>query len=184
MAELVAYAKANPGKLTYGSSGKGSMGHLTAEMLQRDLGIKMTHVPYRGSAPALTDLVAGTISLTLDLPSMYVEYVQSGALRGLAMTSATRYPPLADVPTLSEQGVKAFDVTGWVAIAGPAGMAPEVTAKINAAVNDYLGSEEGRSALAKLGMQPSGGTPEKLAALMASELEKWRPITEMVGPND
>jgi tripartite-type tricarboxylate transporter receptor subunit TctC len=184
MADLVAYAKANPGKLTYGTSGKGSMGHLTAEMLQRDFGIKMTHVPYRGSAPALTDLVAGTISLNLDLPPMYVEYVQSGALRALAITSATRYPALPDVPTLTEQGAKGFDVTGWIAIAGPAGMAADVTKKINGAVNDYLSSSEGKSALTKLGMQPSGGTPEQLAALMAAELEKWRPITETMEPNE
>jgi tripartite-type tricarboxylate transporter receptor subunit TctC len=180
IAGLVAYAKENPGKLTYASPGNGSMGHLAAEMLQSDLGIRMTHIPYKGTAPALNDLVAGTVNLSLDLAPTYVEFVQSGALRALAITSAQRYPLMPDVPTLAEQGAREFDVTGWVAVAGPAGLAADITKKINGAVNDYLGGGEGKSALAKFGMEPRGGTPEDLANYMASELIKWRPIAEKV----
>jgi tripartite-type tricarboxylate transporter receptor subunit TctC len=179
IAGLVAYAKENPGKLTYASPGNGSMGHLAAEMLQSDLGIRMTHIPYKGTAPALNDLVAGTVNLSLDLAPTYVEFVQSGALRALAITSAHRYPLMPDVPTLAEQGAREFDVTGWVAVAGPAGLPADITKKINGAVNDYLGGE-GKSALAKFGMEPRGGTPEHLANYMASELIKWRPIAEKV----
>jgi tripartite-type tricarboxylate transporter receptor subunit TctC len=181
-AELIAYAKANPGKLTYATSGIGSMGHLTAEKLQSDLGIRMTHVPYKGSAPALNDVVAGTVDLSLDLAPMYVGFVQSGDLRALAVTSADRYPLMPGVPTLAEQGAKGFAATGWIAVAGPAGLAAEVTRKINGAVNDYLGSDEGKSALLKLGMTPRGGTPEDLANLMASEIAKWRDVAEKVAP--
>jgi len=182
IAELVAYARDNPGKLTYGTSGIGSMGHLTAEKLQRDLGIRLTHVPYKGSAPALNDVVAGTVDLSLDLAPMYAGFVQSGALRALAVTSPDRYPLMPDVPTLTEQGASGFDATGWVAVAGPAGLAADVTRKINGAVNEYLDSDEGKSELLKLGMTPRGGTPEDLANRMASEIAKWREVAEKVAP--
>jgi tripartite-type tricarboxylate transporter receptor subunit TctC len=181
-ADLVAYAKANPGKLTYATSGIGSMGQLIAEKLQSDLGIRITHVPYKGSAPALNDVVAGTVDLSLDLAPMYVGFVQSGDLRALAVTSAGRYPLMPDVPTLTEQGAKGFDATGWIAVAGPAGLAADVTRKINGAVNDYLRSDEGKSALLKLGMTPRGGAPEDLAKLMGSEIATWHDIAEKVAP--
>jgi tripartite-type tricarboxylate transporter receptor subunit TctC len=180
--DLVAYAKANPGKVTFGSSGVGSMGHLTAELFQQKLGFKITHVPYRGSAPAMNDLIGGQINLTVDLAATYADQVKAGTLRALATTDLKRWPLLPDTPVLAELGLPGFEATGWTAVVGPAKLPAEIVNKVNKTVNDYIASDEGKQALAKLGMVPAGGTPEALGKYMASELEKWRPVAEKVSP--
>lgn len=180
LAELVAYAKDNPGKLNYSTAGNGSMGHLTAELLQRRAGIRMTHVPYKGSAPALTDLVAGVVNVSFDLAPTYAQYVQDGRVRALAVTTRTRSPLMPDTATLAEQGVRDFEATGWNAFVGPAGMPADVVQKINAIVNRFIASDEGKEALRALGMQPAGGTPQQLAAFMAAEAKTWQPIATSV----
>jgi tripartite-type tricarboxylate transporter receptor subunit TctC len=180
--EMVAYAKANPGKITFASSGNGSMGHLTADLLETNLGFTMTHVPYRGSAPAMNDLLGGVVNICIDLASNYAPHVKAGTLRALAITTPKRWPLLPDVPTLSELGMPNFDATGWMAIVGPAGLPADVVAKVNKAANDWLATKEGNETLDKLGMVAVGGTPDELKAFMASELVKWTPAAEKIQP--
>ena len=180
--ELVAYAKANPGKVTAASPGNGSMGHMTSDLVQTGLGVQMLHVPYRGSAPAMNDLISGQVNICFDLASTYAEQVKAGTLRALAITTSKRWPLLPDVPTLSELGMANFDATGWIAIVGPAGLPADIVTKVNKIANDFIASKEGIEAMDKLGMVPAGGTPEQLRAFMASELVKWTPAAEKVKP--
>ena len=180
--EMVAYAKANPGKITFASSGNGSMGHLTADLLETNLGFTMTHVPYRGSAPAMNDLLGGVVNICIDLASNYAPHVKAGTLRALAITTPKRWALLPDVPTLSELGMPNFDATGWMAIVGPAGLPDDIVAKVNKAANEYLATKEGTETLDKLGMVPVGGTADELKTFMASELVKWTPAAEKIQP--
>jgi tripartite-type tricarboxylate transporter receptor subunit TctC len=182
ISELVAYVKANPGKVSYASPGNGSMGRLTAELLQKDLGIEMTHVPYTGSAPAMNDLLGGTVNLSFDLLPTYTEHIRNNSLKALAVTTLKRTAMLPQAPTLAEQGMPDFEAVGWTALLGPAGLAPETIQKLNRIVNAFLVSDEGKSVLLNFGMEPLGGTPEDLAGFMASELVKWRPVAEKVSP--
>jgi tripartite-type tricarboxylate transporter receptor subunit TctC len=180
--ELVAYAKANPGKVTAASPGNGSMGHMTADLVQTGLGIQVLHVPYRGSAPAMNDLISGQVNICFDLASTYAEQVKAGTLRALAITTPKRWPLLPDVPTLAELGMPNFDATGWIAMVGPAGLPADIVNKVNKIANDFIASKEGREAMDKLGMVPAGGTPQQLREFMASELVKWTPAAEKVKP--
>ena len=182
IAELVAYVKANPGKLSYASPGTGSMGRLVAELVQSDLGIQLTHVPYAGSAPAMNDLLGGTVNLSFDLLPTYIEHIRNGTLHALAVTTRGRTAILPDAATLAEQGMPKFEATAWTALLGPAGLAPETIATVNRIVNEFLASDEGKRALLNFGMEPLGGTPEDLARFMASELVKWRPVAEKLTP--
>jgi tripartite-type tricarboxylate transporter receptor subunit TctC len=178
--ELVAYAKANPGKVTYSSPGNGSMAHLSAEMIQKEAGIRLTHVPYKGTAPALQDFVAGVVNISFDLAPTYVPLVKAGKINPLAVTTATRSAVLPDVPTVIESGVAGYQSFGWFAFVAPAGTPADVIEKVNAVANQYIASAEGKARLAEFGMGPRGGTPQELGAFMASELTRWRPIAEPV----
>jgi tripartite-type tricarboxylate transporter receptor subunit TctC len=180
VSDLVAYAKANPGKVTYATGGRGSMGHLTAELFQRELGIQMTHVPYTGSAKALNDLLGERVNLSFDLLPTYAPHVKDNSLKALAVTTLKRVPDFPDVATLVEQGMPKFEAVGWTALVGPAHLAPETVEKLNHLVNAFLASDEGKAALATLGMEARGGTPQDLADYMASELVKWQPVAEKV----
>jgi tripartite-type tricarboxylate transporter receptor subunit TctC len=168
--------------VTFASSGNGSMGHLTADLIETNLGFQMTHVPYRGSAPAMTDLLGGVVNISIDLASNYAPQVKDGKLRALAITTLKRWSLLPDVPTLSELGMPNFDATGWMALVGPAGLPADVVDKLNKAANEYLASQDGKDTLDKLGMVPVGGTAEQLKTFMASELVKWTPAAEKIKP--
>ena len=180
--ELVTYAKANPGKVTFASPGNGSMAHMTADLVQSNLGVQMLHVPYRGSAPAMNDLIGGQVNICFDLASTYAEQVKAGTLKALAITSPKRWPLLPDVPTLAELGMPNFEATGWIAIVGPAGLPADIANKVNKVTNEFIASKEGAEAMDKLGMVPAGGTPDQLRAFMASELAKWTPVAEKIKP--
>jgi tripartite-type tricarboxylate transporter receptor subunit TctC len=182
LSELVAYAKANPGKIAFSTPGNGSMAHMTADLVQTGLGVQMLHVPYRGSAPAMNDLISGQVNVSFDLASTYAEFVKAGKLQALAITAPKRWPLLPDVPTLSEVGLPNFEATGWIAIVGPAGLPADVVAKVNTIANEFIASKEGSQAMDRLGMVPAGGTAEHLRAFMASELAKWRPAAEKISP--
>jgi tripartite-type tricarboxylate transporter receptor subunit TctC len=174
--ELIAYAKTNPGKVNAGNPGNGTLGHITAELLQQHTGIKMTHVPYRGTAPLTTDLLGGQVHVGTDFMPTYVPLVNDGKLRALAVTSSERVPELPNVMTVSEAGFPGFEATAWYAIVAPVGTDADIVRKINAATNDYLKSQKGKAQLLQFSMQAVGGTPDDLKAYIGSELKKWGPI--------
>lgn len=176
--ELVAYAKANPGKLNIGVPGNGTLGHITALLLQRELGITMTSVPYRGTALVVNDLLAEQVDLAADFMPSYVPLVREGKIRALAVTTTERSSDLPDVPTVQDSGFKGFEATAWYALAAPTGTPKEIIDKLNAATNAFLKSPKGKEALAKLSIQAVGGSPADLKAFIASELKKWGPVVK------
>ena len=174
--ELIAYAKANPGKINAGNPGNGTLGHITSELLQQHVGIKMTHVPYRGTTPLTTDLLGGQIDIALDFMSTYIPLVKDGKVRALGVTSGVRVAELPDAMTVQEAGFAGFEASAWYAIVAPTGTPAEVIARINAVTNDYLKSPKGKAQLATFAMQAAGGTPDDLAAYIRAEIAKWGPI--------
>jgi tripartite-type tricarboxylate transporter receptor subunit TctC len=176
--ELAKYAKANPGKLNVGVPGNGTLGHITALLLQRELGISMTSVPYRGTALVINDLLAGQVDLAADFMPSYVPLAREGKIRALAVTTAQRASDLPNVATVQDAGFKGFEATAWYALAAPAGTPNEIIDKLNAATNAFLKSPKGQDALAKLSMQAVGGSPADLKAFIASELQKWGPVVK------
>jgi tripartite-type tricarboxylate transporter receptor subunit TctC len=181
MGELVAYAKANPGKLNFGSTGVGSQGHITLELLKKITDTQITHVPYRTSAPINTDIISGQIEGSINYATVSVGAVKDGLMRALAITSKARSHDLPDVPTLEEAGFPGFESTGWYALVAPRGTPAAVIAKMNAIVNAYVASDAGVRQLGELGMQAAGGTPEDLIAWIKSEHERWGPIIKAAG---
>jgi tripartite-type tricarboxylate transporter receptor subunit TctC len=173
---LIAHAKANPGKLNIGSPGHGTAAHITAESLQRLAGFKLTHVPYRGSAPMIADLLGNQIDVVVDLLPTQIPLLKEGKYAGIALTSSARSAALPDLPTVAESGFPGFEATSWNALLAPAGTPPDAVRKLNALVNAYLVSDKGKQDLAKFDMQAGGGSPEDLKAFMASEVAKWGPI--------
>lgn len=179
--ELVAYAKANPGKLAYGSAGVGASNHLGALLFARRSGIEMNHIPYKGNAPAMTDVIGGQLNMMLDIISTASNYVHAGKVRALAVTSPQRNAALPDVPTFAESGIdglKGFDVGGWYGIYGPKGMSPELVAKLNKAVNAALAQPELKKRYKELGYDEWTGSPQTLAERAAKERAMWATVTQ------
>jgi len=176
LADLVTRARANPGKLNYGSPGHGTAAHITAELLQSIAGFKITHVPYKGSTPMIADLLGGQIELGADLFPTQIPQLKANKYTGLAMTSLTRSALLPDLPTVAESGYAGFEASSWNALLAPTGTPAEAVARLNALVNAYLKSDKGRADLARFGMELGGGTPADLKAFMAAEAAKWGPI--------
>jgi tripartite-type tricarboxylate transporter receptor subunit TctC len=174
--ELIAYARKNPGKVNCGTPPPGSAAHLAAELLMYRTGIQMNIVPYRGSAPLTNDLLAGSVDMALDLVTTYLPHIEGGALRALGVTAARAIPQLPETPPVQEQGVPDYRATGWISLLGPAKMPAELVTRLNADSNAYLGLEDTRLLLSKLGLTPLGGTPADLTRRMASEIELWRPV--------
>ena len=174
--EFVAYAKANAGKISYGSSGIGTSVHLSGELFKRMAGIEMTHVPYRGAAPALQDVIAGRLDLIFDNITASLPHVRNGAARGLAVTAAKRVPAAPDLPTIAEAGVPGFDVSTWFAFFVPAKTPPAIIKKINEDVVAALGHSMVKERLEQLGATLVGSTPQELAAFLKSEMDKWGPV--------
>jgi tripartite-type tricarboxylate transporter receptor subunit TctC len=173
---LIARAKANPGKLNLGSPGHGTVAHIAAESLQKLAGFKLTHVPYRGSAPMIADLLGNQIDVVTDLLPTQIPLLRAGKYAGVAVTSSARSAVLPDLPTVAESGFPGFEASSWNAILAPTGTSPDVIGKLNTTVNAYLASDKGKQDLAKLDMQAGSGTPEDLKAFMAREVDKWGPI--------
>jgi tripartite-type tricarboxylate transporter receptor subunit TctC len=176
VAELVAYAKANPGKLNYSTGGTGTLPHLSAELFKQITGTNIVHVPYKGGGPALVAVVAGETQLTFDTVATSLPLARDGKLRVLAVVGPKRVAELPDVPTMRELGFPTISTGAWTALLAPKATPPAIIAKLNAAVNKTLDSEPMKRTLAKLGAQPRGGTPEVLAEHIASETKKWTPI--------
>jgi tripartite-type tricarboxylate transporter receptor subunit TctC len=175
---LIVAAKARPGGLNLGSPGYGTAAHITAELLQRIAGFKLTHVPYRGSTPMIADLLGGQIEVVVDLLPTQLPQLKAGNYAGLVVTSAVRSAALPELPTVAESGFAGFEATSWNALLAPTGTPPESISKLNTAVNAWLASDRGRQDIARLEMQAAGGTPEDLRAFMASEVAKWGPIIQ------
>lgn len=180
--ELIAYAKAHPGKLNYASAGPGTATHLTAELFQSAAGIKMTHVSYRGSAPALTDLIAGSVDLMFDYPVVLLPQVQAQKLRALAVTSKARLSSSPDVPTVAELGYPGAESTAWGAIFVPAKTPPEVIKRLGDEIAKAIVHPDMLQATEKFGGVPLTGLRDaKLAAFVKSEMTRWRAVVQQSG---
>ncbi len=175
--QLIAYAKANPGKLFYGSAGVGASNHLSGELLAAVTGTKLTHVPYKGNAPAMTDVIGGQLSMMFDITSTARNFVQAGRVRALAVTSRERNASLPNVPTMRQAGVAGYEVIGWYGVYGPPRMAPELVARLNSAINRALADADLRKLWQEQGYEQWSGKPEVLAAQQARDLEMWRGVT-------
>lgn len=171
--EFIALAKSEPGKITFGSYGVGSINHLVAELFNSMAGIQTRHVPYRGSAPMLQDLIGGQIDYAFDGVSTSAGYVSSGTLRLLGIASAERTPVLPDAPTIAESGLPGFDNPVWFGLFAPAGTPAAIVQKLNARMNDILAMPDVKAAFVKLGFQTGGGSPDDLARRVDSEIRKW-----------
>jgi len=177
--ELVKEAKSKP--MTYGSFGNGSAAHLAGEMFKAAVKVDVTHVPYRGSAPALTDLLGGQIDMMFDVLVTGLPHVQANKLRAIAVTSPKRSDLLPEVPTMQEAGVKDYDAATWFGLLAPAGTSKEVIGILSKAVDEALAKRDVRKALASQGAVAEGGTPEEFAAYLRSELEKWGKAAKLAG---
>ncbi len=181
VAELIAYAKANPGKLNFASSGAGTSIHLSGELFKVMAGVDVTHVPYKGSAPALQDLLGGQVQFMFDNLPPSLPHIKAGKLRALAVTSTTRAPALPDLPTMAESGLPGFEASSWFGLLAPAGTPPAIVAKINAEVAKWLATPEAREKLAKQGANAAGGTSEDFAKHIAAETAKWAKVVKASG---
>ena len=179
--ELVQYAKANPGKLSYGSAGSGSLPHLGTELLKAQAGIDLVHVPYKGGGPMVTDALGGQIQVVLGDQANLMPHVQTGRLRALAVATTKRSANAANIPTIAESGLPGYDATAWQGLVGPAGMNAEVVKKINEAFNKVMVTPALRDKLIAGGLDPMGGTPAQFSRFIDSEITKWTKIAKDVG---
>jgi len=181
VADLIKLAKEKPGQLNFASSGNGTSIHLSGELFKSMAGVNMTHVPYKGSAPALVDLVGGQVQLMFDnLPSSLPQ-IKAGKLRAIAVTSAQRAPALPNVPTIAESGLPGYEASAWFGIVAPAGTPPAVVNRINADVNQWLRTPEATEKLLAQGAIADGGSPEQFAAHIRAETEKWAKVVKASG---
>ena len=181
VAELIAHAKSNPGKLSYGSAGSGSLPHLGTELFKAQTGTDMLHVPYKGGGPMVTDLLGGTVQVAIADQANLMPHAQSGKLRALAVATSKRSPNAPDLPTIAESGLVGYDATAWQGLVGPAGLPPEVVRRLNEAFNRVMATPAVREKLLGGGLEPIGGTPEQFARFIAAEITKWTKIAKDVG---
>jgi tripartite-type tricarboxylate transporter receptor subunit TctC len=180
-AEFLALAKSKPGALSFGSAGNGTSMHLTGEMYKQTADVSMVHVPYRGSAGMLTDLMSGQIQVSFGDVLVLMPQIEAGKVRALAVTSKVRVPILPDVPTLDETGLKGFEALSWQGLFAPAGTPPEVVEKLSAEVNKAMQSPDIKDYFAVRGFIVEGSTPAAFKAFIASEVKKWTPIVKSSG---
>ncbi|MCC6535764.1 MAG: tripartite tricarboxylate transporter substrate binding protein [Burkholderiales bacterium] len=178
---LIALAKAKPGMLNYGSSGSGGSNHLAGELFQAMAGVKMVHIPYKGNAPALTDLVGGHVDLVFNGLTSAYPLIKSGKIRALAVTSIKRSAVLPELPTLDESGLKGFEAVAWNGLAGPAKSPPEVVERISSAVRKLLAAPDIRERLKAEGSDPVGSTPADFARFLRNEIAKWSKVIKLAG---
>jgi tripartite-type tricarboxylate transporter receptor subunit TctC len=179
--ELIAYAKTNPGKLTNASSSNGSPGHVGGELFKFMTGTQIQHVPYRGGAPAINDLIAGRVDLMFESLNSISSHVKSGSLRGLAVTGDKRSVAFPDLPTVAEAGVPGYSAPTWSGVIGPAGMPRPILDKLNAAINRAIRTKAFTARFDAIGDEPAGGTPEDFAATIARDSTKWKDVVERAG---
>jgi tripartite-type tricarboxylate transporter receptor subunit TctC len=179
--ELIAYAKKNPGKLSFGSSGVGAAAHLTSELMKQVTGIDMVHVPYKGAAPALADLASGNIQVLIDAPIGVMAQVRAGKIRALAMLSKERVPGVEEVPTIAESGGPPIESSTWVMFLAPAGTPQDVIDRLAAEAGKAMKDEALRKRLAEQAVVPVGATPADTAKFLQSEIDKWEKVITTAG---
>jgi tripartite-type tricarboxylate transporter receptor subunit TctC len=179
--DLVAYAKQNPGKLNYASSGNGTPGHVGFELFKAMTGTQIVHVPYKGGAAGIADLMAGQVQLMLESTNSITPHVKAGRVRGLATTGPKRASALPDLPTVAEAGVPGYEATTWNGIVAPAGLPRPLVERLNAELNKVVASPAFREKVAPLGAEPAGGTPEQFRDFIRSEHAKWGDIVRRSG---
>jgi tripartite-type tricarboxylate transporter receptor subunit TctC len=181
VSEAIAYFKANPGKLSYGSSGNGGAPHMSAELFKTVAGVDLTHVPYKGSTAAHPDLIAGRVVLMFDTVAAIAPQVKGGKVRGLAVTTSKRSSALPDLPTMTEAGVKGYDTSTWGGLLAPAGTPKDVIAKLNAEANKALAAPDVKAQLGTNGIEPAGGTPQQFSEFIAAEMTRWAKVAKAAG---
>jgi len=179
--DVIALAKSRPGQLTYVSSGIGSSGHLAGALFDTLTGTKMVHIPYKGMALAITDLMGGQVTMTFGTSLSVIPQVRSGRLRALATTGATRSPALPDLPTIAETGVPGYEASLWYGFVGPAKIPPEIVNRLNSAIIAVLQMTEIRERLASQGVDPIYNTPEEFAKLLVNDLDRWAKVVKRAG---
>ena len=181
LAELIAHAKDNPGKLSFGSGGNGTPAHLAGELLKIEAKLDMTHVPFRGTGPALQAVIGGHVPMAYNPPSPLIPHIQSGAIRPIAITTLKRTAVLPEVPTIAESGFPGFEATTWHALVAPAGTPKDVISALHQATAATVNDPGVRKALTDLGVDVVGGTPEELRAYLKSEIPKWAQVVKASG---
>jgi tripartite-type tricarboxylate transporter receptor subunit TctC len=176
--ELIAYSKANPGKITWGSQGFGTSPHLLAEMFKIETGANILHVPYRGTAPALAAILAGEVQMIADASTTSLPHVQAGKLRPIAIPGTERFAKLPDVQTTAEAGYPKLRAPFWLGVVAPMGTPPEIITKLNAAFRDSMNRPVPRARLANLGAEIKIGTPEEFGKLLTDELAQWTAVAK------
>jgi len=179
--ELIAYAKKNPGKLSNASSSNGSPGHVSGELFKYMAGVDIVHVPYKGGAPAIADLIAGQVELMFESTNSIAPHVKNGRVRALAVTGTKRATSLPEVPTMIEAGVPGYEVTAWTGVIAPAGLPRPVLDRLNAAVNAAISDPTTKDRLVQLGSEGGGGTPEDYATLIRRDSAKWAEVVKRSG---
>ena len=179
--ELIAYAKANPGKVAYGSAGSGSLPHLATELMKAQTGFDAVHVPYKGGGPMVTDLLGGSVQVVIGDQANLMPHVATGKLRALAVAGPQRSPNALELPTMAEAGLVGFDATAWQGVVGPAGLPADVVRRLNDAFNKVMAMPDVRAKLIGGGVDPVGGSPEAFGSFIRTEIAKWSKIARDVG---
>jgi tripartite-type tricarboxylate transporter receptor subunit TctC len=179
--DFVALARAEPGKMTYASGGSGGITHLAAEMMKAQAKVDLTHIPFKGNAPALTEVMAGRVDMIFDQPASSIGYVKAGKLRPLAVTSRARLPAFPDVPTMSESGFPGFEASAWFGAGFPAGTSPEIVAKMSQEIAKALATPEVKEKLESAGVTPVASTPADFAALISADITRWQKVINDAG---
>jgi tripartite-type tricarboxylate transporter receptor subunit TctC len=179
--ELIALAKASPGKLNYASSGPGGPSHLASELFKRSAKIDLTQVPYKGGGPSVTAVVAGEVEVLVDVMAIAMPMVTAGRLRALAITGAKRFPLLPNVPTVAEAGLPEFDAASWNGVLAPAKTPPAIVARLNAEIVKIMGTQEVKERLLEMGAEPETSTPSEFGMFLSGEISKWASVVKEAG---
>jgi len=181
VAEFIAYAKSQPGKLSYASGGNGSSAHMSMELFKSMAGVDIQHIPYKGSSPALTDLVAGQVAVFIGNMPPTVPLVKGGKLRALAVTTKAHSALMPELPTIAESGLPGFETVAWFGVLAPAGTPPEIVNRLSLEIGKIARSPEMRDKLLAMGAEPVGGTPAEFRAVIDRDIAKWKPLAQKVG---
>lgn len=181
LADVVAAAKANPGSINFATSGNGTVAHLATELFQKEAGVKLTHIPYKGATQGINDVIGGQVQIYVSSIPTLIGHIKSGKMRAVAVTSAKRVDDLPQVPTVAESGYKGFEAVTWFGVLGPANLPKDITAKLNAEINKALQTPELQKKLSDQGADVAGSTPEQFAKLVRDDITRWGKVVKDSG---